>query len=159
MKEKTDEITTLKIDMDVECSKCGDKGSAPNGLCLKCIADNLKNEKETSIELIKMDFTDEEKIDFGHNISKLVRKLKSIESQKQSAAADFKASEKQTNLEIDELVRKIDDGFEMRRENCEVSYNDLKKEVDFLLEVDGEMVTVKTRKMTPNEIQQNLPGM
>lgn len=154
-----EETKTLEIDMDKECSQCGEKGVGEAGLCLKCIADKLKNEKETSIELIKMDFTDEEKIDFGRKISELVRKLKSIESQKQSAAADFKASEKQTNLEIDELVRKIDDGFEMRRENCEVSYNDLRKEVDFLLDIDGEIVVVKTRKMTPNEIQQCLPGM
>ena len=152
-----EETKTIEIDIDKECSQCGEKGVGESGLCLKCVAAELK--KETSIELIKMDFTDEEKIDFGRKISELVRKLKSIESQKQSAAADFKASEKQTNLEIDELVRKIDDGFEMRRENCEVRYNDSKKEVDFLLEVDGEMVTVKTRKMTPNEIQQDLPGM
>ena len=33
-----EEIPTLEIDMDKECSRCGDMGAAPNGLCLTCVA-------------------------------------------------------------------------------------------------------------------------
>ena len=38
------ENPTLEMDMDVECSRCLEKGATETGLCLKCIAEkgNLK---------------------------------------------------------------------------------------------------------------------
>jgi hypothetical protein len=33
------ERAVIKIDMDARCSKCGEKGATPNGLCLKCHTD------------------------------------------------------------------------------------------------------------------------
>ena len=35
-------MTTITIDMDKPCQRCGKKGSAPNGLCLTCILKSLK---------------------------------------------------------------------------------------------------------------------
>ncbi len=117
------------------------------------------DEKKYSLELVKMDFTDNEKIELGLKVAEQVRRLKSVERQKKSAVADFKASEEAANLEIDELTRKIDDGFEMRREECEVQHDNKLKMVHFVLEVSGVPVIVKQRKMSPDEIQLEIPGM
>ena len=116
-------------------------------------------ETEYSLELVKIEFTPEEKIELGLKVAEQVRTLKSIESQKKSAMADFTAREKQANLEIDELARKIDDGFEMRRENCIVQYDDATHVVHFILEHDERGVIIKQRKMTPSEMQRSIPGI
>ena len=152
------ETPTLEINTDKECSKCGHKGTAPNGLCLKCIGGNLE-EKETSYELVEMKFTPDEKIEFGLKVAEQIRTLKRIESQKKSAVADFTARQKAAELELDALSRKIEDGFEMRREECEVQYDDNLKMVHFVIDQDGVPLIVKQRKMTPDEIQRTLPGM
>ena len=110
-----------------------------------------------SMELVKIEFTPEEKIELGLQVAEQVRKKNSIESQKKSAMADFTAREKQANLEIDELARKIDDGFEMRRENCIVRYDEPTHMVHFILEHDESGFIIKQRKMTPSETQRTLP--
>ncbi len=117
------------------------------------------DEKKFSLELVKMDFTDNEKIALGLKVAEQVKRLKSIERQKKSAVADFKASEEAANLEIDELTRKIDDGFEMRREECEVQHDNKLKMVHFVLFIDDIPVIVKQRKMSPDEIQLGIPGV
>ena len=119
----------------------------------------MPKETEYSLELVKIDFTPEEKIELGIQVAEQVRKLKIIEVQKKSAAADFTAREKQANLEIDEIARKLGDGFEMRRENCVVRYDDSLHMVHFILEHDESGVIVKQRKMTPSEMQRALPGV
>lgn len=119
----------------------------------------MPEETEYSLELVEINFTLEEKVELGLKVAEQVRKLKRIESQKKSAAADFTAREKQANLEIDELTRKIDDGFEMRRENCIVQYDDATHMVHFILEHDESGFIIKQRKMTPSEMQRALPGV
>lgn len=118
-----------------------------------------EKEIEKSLELVKMDFTSEEKIELGLKVSEVVRRLKKIDREKKSANAGFAASEKSANLELDELTRKIEDGFEMRREECLVEHDDNLKMVHYILEVDGVPVIVKQRKMTPDEIQRTIPGI
>ena len=117
----------------------------------------MPKETEYSFELIKIDFTQDELIDLGLQVAEQVRKLKSIEAQKKSAAADFTAREKQANLEIDELARKLEDGFEMKRENCIVQYDEATNMVHFILEHDERGVIIKQRKMTSSEMQRALP--
>jgi len=170
-KAENEDHIELNIDMDVKCSRCEQKGAAPNGLCLTCIGEQLEEEEpgeETegesegpvySMELVQIDFTKDELIELGQKVSEQVRRLKSIESQKKSAAADFTAREKQAALEIDELTRKIDDGFEMRRVNCVVHYDDPTHMVHFVMEHDTSGVIIKQRKMTPSEMQRTLPGV
>ncbi len=117
----------------------------------------MPKETEYSLELVKIDFTSDEKIELGLKVAEQVRKLKSIEAQKKSAMADFTAREKQANLEVDELARKLEDGFEMRRENCIVQYDDPTNMVHFILEHDESGNIIKQRKMTPSEMQRTLP--
>ena len=33
----------INIDMDKECNRCSEKGATKSGLCLKCLADTMKN--------------------------------------------------------------------------------------------------------------------
>lgn len=116
-------------------------------------------EKEYSMELVKMEFKPEEKIELGLKVSEVIRSIKKIDQEKKSANAEFTAQEKSANLELDELTRKIEDGFEMRREECEVQYDNDLKRVHFVLMQNGVPVIVKQRKMTPDEIQMSLPGL
>ena len=118
-----------------------------------------EKEKETSFELVEMKFTPDEKIELGLKVAEQIRTLKVIERQKKSAVADFKAREESANLELDELSRKIEDGFEMRREECEVQYDNDQKRVSFVIYIDNIAVVVKQRKMTPDEIQMSIPGV
>ncbi len=116
-------------------------------------------EKETSLELVEMKFTPDEKIELGLKVSGIIRNLKKIDREKKSASADFAAREKSENLELDELTRKIEDGFEMRREECEVQQDNDLKMIHFVMHMDdGSKLIVKQRKMTPDEIQMSLPG-
>ena len=117
----------------------------------------MPEETEYSLELVKIDFTPEEKIDLGLKVAEQVQELKIIDRQKKSAAASFTAREKQANLEIDELARKLEDGFEMKRENCVVQYDDATNMVHFILEHDESGFIIKQRKMTPSEMQRTLP--
>lgn len=117
----------------------------------------MTEETEYSIELVKIDFTQDELIDLGLKVAEQVRKLKSIEAQKKSAMADFTAREKQANLEIDELARKLEDGFQMCRENCRVQFDDSTHMVHFILEYDESNIIIKQRKMTSSEMQRTLP--
>ena len=119
----------------------------------------MSKETEYSLELVEIKFTKDEKIELGLKVAEQVRELKSIESQKKSAMADFLAREKQANLEVDELARKIDDGFEMKRENCIIQYDDPTHMVHFILEHDESGFIIKQRKMTPSEMQRSLPGV
>ena len=32
----------ISIDMDKKCSKCHKKGAMPNGICMNCLAKNMK---------------------------------------------------------------------------------------------------------------------
>ena len=160
-KKKKQDTPALEIDTDKECERCHEMGAGKGGLCLDCVAAKLKadNEKETSMELVEMKYTPDEKIALGLKVAEQIRTLKRIESQKKSATADFTAREKSASLELDELSRKIEDGFEMRREECEVQYDNELKRVDFVIYQDGVPLVVKQRKMTPDEIQRTIPGM
>lgn len=114
---------------------------------------------EYSLELVQIDFTKDEKIELGLRVAEQVQELKIIDRQKKSAAAGFTAREKQANLEIDELAQKLEDGYEMRRENCIVQYDDPTHMVHFILEHDESGFIIKQRKMTPSEMQRALPGV
>ena len=165
------EVPKIEIDMDKECSRCEAKGVTDSGLCLTCIGQMAMEEaiEEEQIEeedlekpiysseLIQFDFTKEEKIELGLEVAEKLGSLRRIESQKKSAAAGFAASEKQMALELDELSRKIEDGFEMRRENCIVSYDDNLHMVYVVLEHDKSGFIIKQRKMTSSEMQRSLP--
>lgn len=35
--------TVINIDMDKNCSRCGQPGACQNGLCLKCVGERLKH--------------------------------------------------------------------------------------------------------------------
>ena len=117
----------------------------------------MTEETEYSLELVKIDFTPEEKIELGLKVAELHRKLKDIESQLRSAKADFTARKEQANLEVDELLRKLEDGFQMCRENCRVQYDDSTHMVHFILEHDESNFIIMQRKMTPSEMQRTLP--
>ena len=122
-------------------------------------------ETEYSLELVKIDFTADEKIKLGLKVAEQIQELRVIDSEKKSAAADFLAREKQASLEMNKIARKLEDGYEMRHENCIVEYDDATHMVHFILErehLDNPAkkpmkIIVKQRKMTSSEMQRSLP--
>lgn len=112
-------------------------------------------EKEFSKEFIEVKFTEEEIKDIGMQMAKKTTELEKVESQKSSSAAEFTSRIKQKRLELGEASRKIQDGYEMRYEDCEVSRDVESKMVRFYFNDE----LVKERRMTPDEIQMSLPGV
>lgn len=117
------------------------------------MAEGKETTKETSNEFIEVKFTGEEITDIGMSMAKKVTELERLESQKSAAAADFTSRIKQKIIEINEASRKIQDGFEMRYEDCDVVMNHENHRVYFYFRDER----VKDRKMTPDEIQMPLP--
>jgi len=109
--------------------------------------------KETSREFIEVKLNEDEIKELGLTMAKNVSELENLESQKSATAADFTSRIKAKNIEINSASRKIQDGFEMRYEDCNVE-NDFKAQmVTFFF--GGKLV--KDRKMTQDEIQMELP--
>ena len=113
----------------------------------------MPEEKEYIKKLIKVDFTQDELLELGMKLTELIRQVKSAESQKTAAAADFTSRIKQANLLIDDTMQKIDDGWEMRREDCLVEYDHNLNMVHYIFEQNGNRVMVEQRKMTADEKQ------
>jgi hypothetical protein len=110
-------------------------------------------EPEYIKKLIKVDFTQDELLELGMKLTDLIRLVKLCESQKTAAAADFTNRIKQTNLLIDEAMQKIDDGWEMRHEQCLVEYDHTHNIVYYIFEHNGQRIIVEQRKMTADEKQ------
>jgi hypothetical protein len=86
-----------------------------------------KNKKKTKAEHFKLErtvqrvrhkFIDDELIGLGYSMGQKIRNLKIVESEKKSVAADYAAREKSLALEVDEMSRKLNDGWEMRDKPC-----------------------------------------
>ena len=110
-------------------------------------------EQEYIKKLIKVDFTQDELLELGIKLTDLIRLVKTCESQKPAAAADFTSRIKQTNLLIDEAMQKIDDGFEMRYEDCLVEHDHNLNMVRYVFEHNGQRIIIEQRKMTGDEKQ------
>jgi len=70
----------IRIDLDAKCSRCGAKGAAQNGLCLKCTGDDIVNKlsKEESMA----------KIEVKVQISKMEAKVKLVEEKQEGEVID-----------------------------------------------------------------------
>jgi len=110
---------------------------------------------EISTEFIKAILTEDEIRELGLEMAKKFSEVELLDSQKSATAADFTSRIKAKNLEINSASRKIQDGFEMRYEDCEVVHDFELRLVQYFYR--GEKV--KDRKMTDDEIQAKIPGM
>lgn len=70
----------IRIDLDARCSRCGAKGAAQNGLCLKCSGDDIVNKlsKEGIMAEIKAKV----------QTSKLEAKVKIVEERAEGEVVD-----------------------------------------------------------------------
>ncbi len=107
-------------------------------------------------KLIKVDFTQPELLELGIKLTELIRQARSLETQKAAAAADFTSRIKQANLQMDSITQKIDDGWELRYEECLVEHDHALNMVRYIFEQDGKRIVVEQRKMTGEEKQMDL---
>ena len=107
-------------------------------------------------KLIKVEFTESELLELGRELSDHLSQLKNLENQKSVAAADFTSRIKHKNLSIDETMQKIDNGFEVRQEECLVEYDHALNMVHYIFKNDGKRIIVEQRKMTHDERQMGL---
>lgn len=90
----------VKIDLDATCSRCGAKGAAQNGLCLKCVGDNIVNKlrKEAPMAEVKVTL----------QIDKMEAKVKIVEEKEEGAVVDRHLITTVT-MEYEGTPAKIDD--------------------------------------------------
>jgi len=56
------DIPTINIDLDKKCSQCGQPGVLPNGICLKCAAENIKRRNNMDFREINLNIDKVEEI-------------------------------------------------------------------------------------------------
>ena len=115
----------------------------------------MTEDKETSREFIQVNLSDDEIQNLGLEMAKMVSEVETLESQKSATTADFTAKIKAKTIEITSASRKIQDGYEMRYEDCDFVDNHITNTRYFMF--NGEKVS--ERKMTQDEIQMGLPGV
>jgi hypothetical protein len=105
-------VATITIDMDKKCKVCGDKGSTPSGLCLKCITKKIGEGKAMQLKCVvkKVSTTKKEGgIDGVVSLSFIVDKgtiaqlHDLMEMQDEMAVVTFKRL--QTKLNFDEKLK------------------------------------------------------
>ena len=106
-------------------------------------------------EMVKYNFTDEEKKEFGENIAQAIKKKSSRELELKSVSTQFKSDIAREEATIDSLAEKIQSGYEYRKVLCRLDYGEKKKIVRYVRIDDG--VIVRERPMRPDEFQKNLP--
>ena len=156
--------------MDATCPECKKGGAVNGGICVKCAHKNLRKElkkrkpnnikqeakkentmNEKSTEFIKYTFTEDEKKEIASVLAQKVTELQSHEDQKKAVMSDLKSQIDGTQAKVNNLAVKLNNGYEMRNEVCDVEMDAESRMVYFYLEGTRELV--KERPMRPEELQ------
>lgn len=103
---------------------------------------------------LKCELTEDEIKEYGAELARKYSEITDLEDQKKSITSDFKARIDAANSDAGILARKIQNGYEFRDVFCEIQYIDDEKVVQTVRQDTGEII--KTRPMTPEEMQRDL---
>ena len=156
------EMFSIEINMDKECSVCGKKGACQNGLCLDCVSkrctkklrEETMSENKTESRLCEYKFDETEKREIAANLANGVAELQRLEERKKSLQSQIKSEMdgKQAAVNLD--AERLRSGFEMRSIECEVVYAYSDDVVRWVRTDTNEVA--HERKMRPDERQQKL---
>ena len=106
-------------------------------------------------EMVKYNFTDKEKKEFGESMAQAYKKKTSLELGLKSVSTQFKSDIAREEANIDSLAEKLQSGYEYREVLCRLDYEEKKKIVKYVCTDGGNIV--RERPMRPDEFQKNLP--
>lgn len=107
-------------------------------------------------KLLRYRFSDSEIVEMARKQAELGEMIASLDEQKKSVAAKFKAEIEKHECDRSDLGRKITNGYESRDIDCDVFFNDPAVGLATVIRTDtGEQVEV--RPMTEHEKQMELP--
>lgn len=105
-------------------------------------------------EHLKHILTEDEIKDYGAQLARRYSEITDLEEQKKSVTSDFKARIDSANADAGVLARKIQNGYEFKNTDCEIQWDYDEKAVT-VVRLDT-METVKSRPMTPDELQEEM---
>lgn len=149
-----EEVPTIEINMDKECSRCGKLGAAQNGLCLDCIAKRFNTVRKEK-RLCRYEFSKEEKSDIASDLANAVADLQRMDDNKKSVMSQIKSEMDAKQSAINLAAERHRSGFEMRKIECEVVYAYVDDVVRWIRTDNGEVA--HERKMRPDERQMKIP--
>lgn len=107
---------------------------------------------------LRSNFTDAEKVEFAQQLAEAQREIESIEAEKKRANTQFKSRIESASADREEMMDRIQTGYEMRETLCTVTANVPEVGKKTIVRTDtGEVVRVET--MTDAERQLELPGV
>jgi len=111
----------------------------------------------TKTENLKYEFTEDEITALAKKLAYETRTLEELRDQKKSVVSDFTNKITGAEASISMLANNINNGYEYRYIDCEVSFNNPEAGQKSIIRIDtGEIVRIED--MTQAERQQNLFG-
>lgn len=115
-----------------------------------------KEKPETPItivkELLKVEFTDSEKQEFGGQLARITTEIKELKNAKKSVVSEFKSKIDNKEAECESISTKISNGYEYKNVECELHLNTPNGGVKQIIRKDTREV-VKEVPMTVDELQ------
>lgn len=114
----------------------------------------METETIQTKEHLKCLLSEKEIKDAGAALARSYSEITDLEEQKKSVTSDFKAKIDGATAQASILARKIQNGYDFRDVECEEVWDYDDKVVELIRLDTGE--TVKSRKITPEELQRKL---
>jgi len=116
---------------------------------------NTTVKTKTTRELLKYAFTHDELHQKGVDLARMNSEMLSLDNEKKSIVADFKAKIEGKTAEIELVSNHINNGYEYRRIECEIRFNDPNAGFKTIVRKDNGEV-VRKEPMTEDELQYEL---
>ena len=107
--------TTIDIDLDKACARCGKPGALPNGLCLECHSTDglnrirkgaaMTDQMSLAVEYVELDI--EERIERGQMLAAAWRRLRLVLAEHKDRRAEMKEERETIEAEITALAEVV----------------------------------------------------
>jgi len=119
------------------------------------VVERKRNRIEKTKESLKHHFSDQEILEMSRSMARDNQELSAIEEAQKKAVADYKAQIQAKENTIQDLSRRINNGYEYRMIECELRYHTPEKGMAQLVRLDSGEV-VRERRMETHELQEVL---
>jgi len=116
---------------------------------------NTTIKTKTTHELLKYQFTHDELHQKGVDLARMNSEMLALDNEKKSVVADFKAKIEGKTAEVELTSNHINNGYEYRRIECEIRFNDPSTGWKTVVRKDNGEV-VRKEQMTEEELQYEL---
>jgi len=113
--------------------------------------------ERTTIQLVRHAYTDDERLEMSEDMAEIVAKITDLEEEKSSISSDFNSKIKDRKGKLNDLSRKVREGYEMVELECRVEW-DMDAGIRRVYH-PGTGRLLDERRMTEEELQNTLPGL